>query len=43
ILYYVAGWLLSRVWSHSRRHNIPDQEWEIIPPPVRAPLREIQS
>ncbi|CAM9858149.1 unnamed protein product, partial [Pylaiella littoralis] len=26
----VAGWLLSRVWSHSRRHNIPDQEWDFI-------------
>ncbi|CAN0378845.1 unnamed protein product, partial [Pylaiella littoralis] len=30
VLYYVAGWLLSRVWSHSRRHNMTDQEWDFI-------------
>ncbi|CAN0257999.1 unnamed protein product, partial [Pylaiella littoralis] len=25
VLYYIAGWLASRVWTHQRRHNLsPD-------------------
>ncbi|CAM9943703.1 unnamed protein product [Ectocarpus sp. 12 AP-2014] len=30
VLYYIAGWLLSKAWSRKRRHNIPDQEWDFI-------------
>ncbi|CAM9437215.1 unnamed protein product, partial [Hapterophycus canaliculatus] len=27
VLYFVAGWLLSKVWKHVRRRNIKEKEW----------------
>ncbi|CAN0000939.1 unnamed protein product [Pylaiella littoralis] len=27
VLYYISGWLLSKAWTHQRRHNLRQPEW----------------
>ncbi|CAM9819520.1 unnamed protein product, partial [Pylaiella littoralis] len=27
ILYFIAGWLLSRIWKHVRRNKVGEVEW----------------
>ncbi|CAN0332563.1 unnamed protein product, partial [Ectocarpus sp. 4 AP-2014] len=27
VLYYISGWLLSKVWTHVRRRKIKEREW----------------